>query len=499
MAKNKEIEEKIKNATTWSFLTEILAKIIVPLTNAILAHLLMPEAFGVVATINIVITFTDVLTESGFGQYLIQHEFETKQDYRESVNVAFLSNFAISTAIWALVYVFRSKISMSVGCEGYEIPLVVACLSIPISSFISIPTSVLQKELDYHSLFYNRIAGSLTSLVISTSLALLGFEHWALIIGTLSSNIAKTFILMVRSKWHPCLYFSFSKLKKMMSYSIWILLEAIAMWASNWIDIFLISHYFSSYYIGIYKTSQTTVTGILSVVTASVNSIVFVTLSKLKNNEDDFKNFFYSSQKKLAILVVPMGVGIYVYKKLITIILLGENWVEASEFLGIWGLCMAMVATMGTFCREALRAKGLPKTSLIVQILHLVFIVPVIWFSIGLGYSKLIYIRSFAYLQVILLLHIFVKINIGLSPRVIIINTLWPLVCATFMGGIGYLMNSYWGDRILLSFVGIFLCIVVYFISLIIIREYRNIVMDTVYACMAKFRMRNDKNTRSRI
>lgn len=477
---NDGLNRKVNSATKWSFVTEILAKIIVPLTNAILAHILLPEAFGVIATINMVITFTDVLTESGFGQFLIQHDFEKECEFNEYVDVAFWSNFTISSLIWLIIVVFRDGISRLVGSPGYSIPLVIACLTIPITSFSSIPISILQKKLDYRSLFFNRLSGSLTPLVVSTGLALIGFDYWALIIGTLCSHLVKATVLIVRSKWHPRFSFSFSKLKEMLSYSIWILLEAIAMWACTWIDIFIISRAFGPYYIGLYKTAQTTVTGILSVVTASVNSIVFVTLSKLKNNKNEFNNMFYSAQKKLAILTVPMGVGIFVFRDLITYILLGSNWTEASEFLGVWGLCMALVATMGTFCREALRARGLPKISLFAQTLHLLFVVPVVLIGIKYNYRVLIYLRSIAYLQIIPLLHIFAKKRIDISPLIILKNTVWPFMCAGIMGFIGFIIKGLLGDGIFVSFLSILLCILVYFSILAIRRAYRELIVSMI-------------------
>lgn len=481
------VKKKVGVATKWSFLTELLAKIIVPLTNFILAHLLLPEAFGLVATINMVITFTDVLTESGFGQYVIQHDFRSEKDLKNNVDVAFWCNFTVSTVIWASIFLFRFEIANLVGSSGYEIPLVVACLSIPLTSFLSMPIAILQKRLDYRSLFFNRMAGSLTPLVVSTSLALLDFGYWSLIIGTLCSHLVKVSVLIVRSKWRPHFYFSFAELRQMLGYSIWILLESIVMWATIWVDVLIVSRTFGSYYIGIYKTAQTTVTGILSVITASVNSIMFVTLSKLKNDMNEFRTFFYASQKKLAVFVVPMGVGILVFSKLITYILLGPNWDETSSFLGIWGLCMALVATMGTFCREALRAKGLPKISLIVQSLHLAFIVPVICIAVGYGYDFLIYARSFAYLEVILLLHIFVKRMLQISPIVILKNSFWPAICAAGMGTLGFVLQARNGEYIALSFLVILLCIVFYFALLMIRSDYRLIVVDLLKSITKKW------------
>ena len=151
---------------------------------------------------------------------------------------------------------------------------------------------------------------------------------------------------------------------------------------------------------------------------------------------------------------------------------------------------MALVATMGTFCRESLRAKGLLRVSLIVQTLHLFFIVPVIWFGKNYGYNILIYIRSFAYLQVIILLHIFSKKYLRLSPLMIYRNTIWPALCAAVMGGIGFIFNRLFAERWIVLFMSIFLCVAVYFILLVLLPEYRNIAVDY----LKRIKRRGNKN-----
>lgn len=473
-----EINKQVATATKWSFVTEIMAKLIVPLTNAVLARLLVPEAFGVVATINMVISFADVLTESGFGQFLIQHDFKSKKEFSQYVNVAFWSNFTVSSVIWLFVLLFAKPLSAAVGCPGKEIALVVACLSVPLTAFSSVPIAVLQKRYDYKGLFYNRIAASLTPLIVSTVFALLGFGYWSLIIGTLCSNCVKAIVLMLKAKWYPKFEYRFEALVKMLSFSIWILLEAIVMWACTWIDVFIIGRVFGEYYTGIYKTAQTTVTGILSVVTASVNSVVFVTLSKLKSDKVAFNDFFYGIQKKIAILVIPMGVGIFVFSDFITKLLLGSQWQEASSFLGVWGLCMALVATMGTFCREALRAKGMPAVSLLAQVCHLIFVVVVMLIVKNYGYFVFSYIRSAAYLQIIIMLFICVKWKLGLSPTIIMKNTFVPVIASIAMGLLGWKLRIALADNMFLEFVSIFMCIVVYFCLLSMVTFYRNYLIS---------------------
>lgn len=66
---------KITAAGRWSALTEIAAKLVTPVTAMILARLLAPEAFGVVATVTMVVSFVEMFADAGFQKYLVQHEF----------------------------------------------------------------------------------------------------------------------------------------------------------------------------------------------------------------------------------------------------------------------------------------------------------------------------------------------------------------------------------------------------------------------------------------
>ncbi len=78
---NKKImDTKIVAAAKWSVITEVLAKLITPLTNIILAHMLAPTAFGILATIMMVISFAEMLADAGFQKFLVQHEFESAQE-----------------------------------------------------------------------------------------------------------------------------------------------------------------------------------------------------------------------------------------------------------------------------------------------------------------------------------------------------------------------------------------------------------------------------------
>lgn len=487
------LTKRIGNATQWSFATELLAKIIVPITNMILARLLVPEAFGLIATIQMVISFSEMFTEAGFGQYLIHKQFDSKEQLYQAANVAFWTNFVIAGMFFLNIILFSKELARIIGCVGSEIALTVACLAIPINSISSVQIVLCQKELNFKTLFYNRMIASLIPLIFSTAFAILGYGYWSLIIGTLLSNIAKAVVLTYRSSWKPKFWYKIDIFKSMFSFSFWILMEALAMWSCSWIDIFLVNNGLGNYYTGIYKTSQTTVTGILSVITASVNTILFSSLAHVQNNPKLFKMLLYKFQRIIAILVVPLGFGIFLFKDTITMILLGKQWIDAAGFIGMWGFCMALVATMGTFCREALRAKGLPKVSFIAQCCHLIFVIPICLYGVKQGFEILITIRSLAYLQIIPLLHFCVYRYLDISPAVIWKQTVWPFLCSLLMTIVAVIYFSTIDRSIGRDLICICVCVITYFTSISIRQSYRVIIQGLIYGITNKIGIWNRK------
>ena len=75
-----KLYSKVGNATKWSAITEILSKIVTPISNMLLARILAPEAFGIVATITMITSFADVFTDAGFQKYIIQHQFKDEKE-----------------------------------------------------------------------------------------------------------------------------------------------------------------------------------------------------------------------------------------------------------------------------------------------------------------------------------------------------------------------------------------------------------------------------------
>ncbi|MGH4140374.1 lipopolysaccharide biosynthesis protein [Clostridium sp.] len=459
--KEENLKNKIVNATKWSSITEIAAKIVSPITNMILARVISPEAFGVVATVTMIFSFADMLTDAGFQKYLVQHEFKNNEEKYKCVNVAFWTNLGISFFLWGVIIFFRNKLALSVGNPGLGNVIMIACIQLPITAFSSIQMALYRRHFDFKTLLIVRLYLILIPFIITIPLALLGFSYWALIIGTICSQLFNAIILTIKSKWKPKFFYSKEILIDMLSFSIWSLIEAISIWLTMWVDAFIIGNSLNQYYLGIYKTSTAMVNTLMSLITASIVPVLFSALSRLQNDSDKFNRMYFNTQRIASVFIFPLGIGVYLYSDLATKILLGSKWNEASGVVGIWAFTSAITIVFGYFSSEVYRAKGRPKLSFLAQLLHLLVLVPTCIISSKYGFWPLVYARSWIRMEFVVVHLIIMKVAIGIPIIKTIKNVFPAFISAVAMGVLGYLLQQI-SKGLLWSIVSIIICSLFY-------------------------------------
>ena len=278
------LNNKIGKATVWSSITEIAAKLITPIVNMVLARLLAPEAFGLVATITMVISFAEIFTDAGFQKYIIQHEFKGEKELDNSTNVAFWTNFILSVAICAVIFIFRHSIAELVGSPALGNSISIASVLIIIAAFSSIQMARYKRDFDFKTLFFVRMGTAVIPLIVTIPLALWLRNYWAILIGTFFSNLFSAVVLTIKSKWKPRLFYRFDLLKEMFSFSAWTLMESITIWLTSYIGVFIVGNVLNEYYLGLYKTTMTTVNAYMAIITSAMTPVLFSALSRYQKD-----------------------------------------------------------------------------------------------------------------------------------------------------------------------------------------------------------------------
>lgn len=478
----KNLGNKISGAIKWSTITEISTRLVVPVVNVVLVRLLEPSAFGVVATLTIVTSFAEIFTDAGFQKYLVQHDFSNDSDLEISTNVAFWTNIFLSFFIWGGIAFFASPIANIVGSPGYERAIVIMSAEIPLLAFSSIQIARYKRAFDFKNLFFSRIVVAFVPLVVTVPLALLFRSYWALVIGTLAKDILNAIILTVKSTWHPTLNFSIKKLKDMISFSLWSVLENITIWLSTNLGTFIVGNILGQYYLGLYKTTISTVSGYFNIIQGAVMPVLFSALSRCQAENNEFRKVFYKFQRMMATLVFPLGFGVFVYRELAVTILLGKQWDETSLFFGIESLVRSFLIIFSYFNSEAFRSKGRPRLSALAQCLYLLTAIPVLVWSSYQGYVMLSVLGGVVGLLLVLFTSILARITVNLNIVDSFKNVLPSLISSLLMAIIGELFliisTSYvW------QFISIILCAVIYFVLMIIIPKGRRQLLEIPILC----------------
>ncbi|WP_281674675.1 lipopolysaccharide biosynthesis protein [Veillonella tobetsuensis] len=434
------MDTKVVAAAKWSLITEILAKLITPVTNIILAHILAPTAFGILATIMMVISFAEMLADAGFQKFLVQYEFESEDEKQKNVSVAFISNIVLAIVLWLIIIIWRDELAILVGNEGLGFPLAVMGAMLPLGAFSSIQMAMYRRSFNFKFLLSIRMITIITPLFISIPMALAGFDYWSLIAGLLAAHLFTAIALCVRQEKLISIYFSSTVFRKMISFSAWSLAEAFSIWLTAWVDTFIISHFLDAYYLGLYKMPTAIVTTVMAIATSSMAPVLFSALSRHQHNQVEFEKTFLTFQKYMALFLVPLGVGMFVYQDFIVEILLGPQWKLAGIVLGSWALSSSLVTAISYLISEAFRAKGMPNISFLAQMAHLFVLIPVIYVCVQYDFTTFVYARSIVRVQMIAVLLYLLAIYVGMNAWLVIRNIKSYIIASAVVGTGSYVL-----------------------------------------------------------
>lgn len=473
---------RTRSAAKWSLISEAIAKIITPVTQLVLARILSPDAFGILATAVMVSSFAAMLADAGFQKYLVQHEFRHRRGLYRSANVAFWSSMTIAVTLLIIVALFRDGIAWMVGNEGLGIPIAVAALSLPMSVFVGTQQALFRREFEYKKLLPIRVAVAAVPLVVSVPLAYSGFGFWSLIIGVLASNLINAVAMTVISPWKPGPFFSFRLLKEMFSFSGWSLLEAVSIWATLWAGIFIVGSVLTPYELGLYRQPMLVVNSAFAVITSATTPILFAALSRLQAKEDEYRKFFFRFQFSVAMVIFPMGVVAFFFREFFTDLLFGPQWADAALMFGAWAITSCLTIVLSHYCSEIFRSLGRPRISFLSQCLYMAVMIPVLYFAALDSFETLVIANAVVRFAAIAISQLLTYLIAGIGFLQVLKNVYAPLISSAIMGATAWqlakMTSDHWGWS-LLSVLG---CLTIYLLACLCFPRTRSLIVRFVLA-----------------
>lgn len=175
----------------WRFLERCSSQVVSLVVSIILARLLLPEQYGIIAMTMIFIALSEVLVTSGLGSALIQ---KSKYDEVE-FSTMFWASVVFSLALYAVLFLVAPYISVFMHAPDLATVLRVLGVRLPISAMNSIQQAYVSQQMIFKKFFFSTLSGTILSGIIGLAMAYGGFGVWALVGQNLSMTIVNTAVL----------------------------------------------------------------------------------------------------------------------------------------------------------------------------------------------------------------------------------------------------------------------------------------------------------------
>lgn len=323
------------------------------LVQIVLARLISPEEFGIIAIVMVFINLAQVFVQSGFSTALIQ-----KKDADE---IDFSSVFYLSLFIASLAYIFMYLMSPTIGnfYRSTELIKVIRVLSLVFftGAFNSIQNAYVARKMLFKKLFKSSLIAMIISGFCGIAAAYQGLGIWSLVIQQLVNQVSITLIMWFTVKWRPQLMFSFERVKTLFSFGWKLLVSSLLETLYLEMRTLLIGRMYTPATLGYYNRGESFPKLIVNNVNGSIQSVMLPTLSSYQNDKARMKSFMRRSIVTSSFLIFPMMIGLAVISDSVIKVLLTDLWLPATPFLQIFCLSY-MLMPIHTANLQAINALG---------------------------------------------------------------------------------------------------------------------------------------------
>lgn len=380
------LKDKTVKGTFWSAMDNMTNVGVSFIISIILARLLSPSEYGILAIIQVFIAISTTIVDSGFSSALIRKKDIKSIDY----NTTFIVNVSLSLALYIVLF-FCSPLISSFFKQPILLDVTrVVGLILIINGLGIIPRTIFVRTINFKTQMKVSLISSITSGVVGISMALVDMGVWSLVGQQISRQLLNTILLWIASKWKPILEFSKESFSYLFGYGSKMLLSGLLDTIWDNLYYFIIGKFYSSAELGQYTRAQQ-FNNLFSInLTSVVQRVSYPALSSIQNENERLKQG-YRNVIKVTMLVSFTGMlWLFAISKPLIIILIGRKWLIASEYLQI--ICfIGMLYPLHAINLNILQVKGRSDLFLKLEIIKKIIGVAPICVGIFFGIKNMLF------------------------------------------------------------------------------------------------------------
>ena len=357
----------IAKGAAWMVLFRLFDRSIGIVSTSILARLLLPADFGLVAMAMSIIALIELATAFSFEVALIQKADPVREDF----DTAWTLNILIAVGGALLTAALAYPASAFYGDPRLSAVMFAIGAAWLVSGFENVGTVNFRRRMDFAAEFRLMAGKRIIMFVVTMAAALTFRSYWALVIGMATGRLAGVALSYQMQPFRPRL--CLASARELFSFSGWLLINNMAMVLASRVPHFAVGRFFGAQSLGAYtvgsEISQIAHTELI----APINRALFPGYSRLVNDPAAFRRTCIDATAVILLIVLPVSIGVAVVAEQIVRVLLGSQWSEAAPIIQILALAGAATAVSSNNVQVYL-ALGRPHLFTLVLVTRLVLL-----------------------------------------------------------------------------------------------------------------------------
>jgi teichuronic acid exporter len=335
------LESRTKRGMAWSGVTALCGQVLTFVMGVVLARLLSPEDFGILAALIIFLEISSSIVSSGFVAALIQFPSTRKEHYATVWLVQLVLGgggcFGLIVLAPFIADFFRNALIGDV--------LKVLAVYMLILPFISIPTAILRKEINFKAPGLATLLQQFVSGGVSIACAYVGLGVWSLVSGKLAGHVTNGMALVYMSKWVPSWHFSLKALRDLFPFTGKMTLVNVLNDVAKNVDYVLVGRLLGAGQLGLYERAYSLMTLPLDKITQAMNLVLFSAFSEAQHKIAQLQKGFLKATCLTSWFCAPIVIGLFWVAPELVAVLYGEKWmgtVAPLRIMSFAGLLLSL-------------------------------------------------------------------------------------------------------------------------------------------------------------
>jgi len=337
----------------WKFGERIGGQLVTFVVSIILARILMPEDYGLIAMVLVFTNIANVFVVSGIGQSLIQKKNIDNLDFS---SIFFLS-LSISVLLYGIIYFTAPLVSQFYGYLLLTPIMRIMGISLFCSAINTVQNAYVARNMIFRRSFFSSTGASIVSFLVGIVLAINGFGVWALVVQQLFSSLTRTVILWFTVKWRPTWQFSFNRVKTLFSYGWKLQMAGLLNVLTTEIRNLIIGKLYRSEDLAFYNRGNMFPSIFADNIIFSISDVIFPVASKYQDTRVRLKELTRTYVRVTSYFIFPIMVGLAVTATSLVKVLLTDKWLPVVPYLRIATFSFAIIVIQIAI-QDAIKAVG---------------------------------------------------------------------------------------------------------------------------------------------